>query len=62
MKREKAKTFQDLIVWQKAHNFVLSVYKVTEIFPKKESEFGQKFEIFTGGRLDSTCGYIIDLN
>ena len=36
MKREKAKTFQDLIVWQKAHQFVLSVYKVTEIFPKKE--------------------------
>jgi four helix bundle protein len=36
MKREKAKTFQDLIVWQKAHQFVLSVYKVTETFPNKE--------------------------
>ena len=36
MKREPAKTFQDLIVWQKAHAFVLSIYKVTENFPKKE--------------------------
>ena len=36
MKRKPAKTFQDLIVWQKAHQFVLSVYKSTEIFPKKE--------------------------
>jgi hypothetical protein len=36
MKREKAKTFQDLILWQKAHQFVLSVYKVTETFPNKE--------------------------
>jgi four helix bundle protein len=36
VKRQKAKTFQDLIVWQKSHQFVLSVYKVTEIFPKKE--------------------------
>ena len=36
MKREKAKRFQDLIVWQKAHQFVLSVYKVTETFPNKE--------------------------
>jgi len=36
MKRERAKTFQDLIVWQKAHQFVLSVYRSTEVFPKKE--------------------------
>jgi hypothetical protein len=28
MERKRAKTFQDLIVWQKAHQFVLSVYKV----------------------------------
>lgn len=33
---EKSKTFEDLIVWQKAHAFVLSVYKITEIFPKHE--------------------------
>jgi four helix bundle protein len=36
MKREPAKTFQDLIVWQKAHQFVLSVYRSTESFPKSE--------------------------
>ncbi len=31
-----AKTFQDLIVWQKAHQFVLSVYRTTKGFPKDE--------------------------
>jgi four helix bundle protein len=31
-----SKTFQDLIVWQKAHQFVLSVYRATEGFPKQE--------------------------
>lgn len=31
-----AKTFQDLQVWQKAHRFVLSVYKVTKEFPSFE--------------------------
>jgi four helix bundle protein len=29
-------SFQDLIVWQKAHQFVLSVYKITKLFPKEE--------------------------
>ena len=33
---EKSKTFQDLIVWQKAHAFTLMVYKCTESFPKHE--------------------------
>jgi four helix bundle protein len=33
---EKAKKFTDLIVWQKAHNFVLSVYKLTQSFPRNE--------------------------
>ncbi len=36
MGREKAKTFRDLIVWQKAHQFVISVYHATEVFPNKE--------------------------
>lgn len=31
-----AKTFADLIVWQKAHAFVLAAYKLTESFPKSE--------------------------
>lgn len=36
MKRQPAKRFQDLIVWQKAHQFVLSVYRFSESFPKDE--------------------------
>jgi four helix bundle protein len=31
-----AKTFKDLIVWQKAHLFVLGVYRLTNGFPKSE--------------------------
>lgn len=34
--REAARNFQDLIVWQKAHLFVLDVYRYTEHFPKQE--------------------------
>ncbi len=36
MKREPAKTFQDLIVWDRAHQFVLSVYRLSNNFPKNE--------------------------
>ena len=36
MERSPAKTFQDLIVWQKAHEFVLGVYRLSESFPKSE--------------------------
>lgn len=36
MERLPAKSFQDLIVWQKAHQFVLSVYRFSEKFPSKE--------------------------
>ena len=36
--REKpARTFQDLVVWRKAHQFVLAVYKLTQEFPKQET-------------------------
>ena len=31
-----AKTFRDLVVWQKAHTFVLDVYQYSEMFPKDE--------------------------
>jgi four helix bundle protein len=34
--RKPAKTFQDLIVWQKSHEFVLDVYTHTSNFPKSE--------------------------
>lgn len=33
---EKSKSFEDLIVWQKAHQFVLRVYSVSATFPKSE--------------------------
>ncbi|MDX6692723.1 MAG: hypothetical protein QOF02_326 [Blastocatellia bacterium] len=31
-----AKTFQDLAVWQRAHQFVLAVYHYSDYFPQKE--------------------------
>jgi hypothetical protein len=36
MSRPPARCFQDLIVWQKAHQFVLAVYRFSESFPQKE--------------------------
>lgn len=36
MERPPAKSFEDLIVWQKAHQFVLGVYGFSEAFPKIE--------------------------
>jgi four helix bundle protein len=35
--REKAETFRDLIVWQKAHEFVIGIYRFTVGFPKSEA-------------------------
>ncbi|MEK7832058.1 MAG: four helix bundle protein [Acidobacteriota bacterium] len=35
-KESKSKNFQDVDVWKKAHQWVLAIYKVTEIFPKHE--------------------------
>ena len=32
----KSKSFMDLIVWQKAHQFVLEIYKASQAFPKSE--------------------------
>ena len=31
-----SRKFTDLIVWQKAHQFVLKVYKLTKKYPKEE--------------------------
>jgi four helix bundle protein len=31
-----SQTFKDLIVWQKAHAFVLTIYQTSEKFPKHE--------------------------
>jgi len=33
---EKTVSFQQLLVWQKAHQFVLLVYKTTELYLQKE--------------------------
>lgn len=32
-----SKSFKDLIVWQKAHQLVLKIYKTTKSFPKEET-------------------------
>jgi hypothetical protein len=37
-----ARTFQDLLVWQRAHQFVLGVYALTAAFPKQET-YGLSF-------------------
>jgi four helix bundle protein len=34
--RLAARSFRDLVVWQKAHEFVLAVYRLTESFPDRE--------------------------
>ena len=35
--RNPAKTFEDLMVWQKAHQFVLAVYRLSRTFPRSET-------------------------
>jgi four helix bundle protein len=35
--RSPARNFRDLLVWQKAHAFVLGVYRYTESFPERET-------------------------
>ena len=30
------RSFEQLVVWQKAHQYVLSIYKITKQFPKEE--------------------------
>jgi len=37
MSRPAARTFADLLVWRKAHEFVLGVYKFAADFPKPET-------------------------
>ena len=32
-----AKTFEDLVVWQKAHQFVLAAYRLSRTFPRAET-------------------------
>lgn len=35
--RPAARSFRDLVVWQKAHQFVLGVYSLTATFPRQET-------------------------
>jgi four helix bundle protein len=34
---EKTKTFKELVLWQKAHELTLNIYKITRDFPKEET-------------------------
>jgi len=34
--RATVRSFEDLLVWQKAHQLVLAIYKATKLFPKEE--------------------------
>ena len=36
-RRPPARSFQDLLVWQKAHALVLAIYQLTAAFPKPET-------------------------
>lgn len=36
MERKPAQSFGDLVVWQEAHQMVLSIYRSTKSFPKDE--------------------------
>jgi four helix bundle protein len=36
VQRQSAKTFTDLVVWRKSHQFVLEVYRYTASFPSSE--------------------------
>jgi four helix bundle protein len=35
--RPAARSFRDLLVWRKAHEFVLAVYRYTATFPRQET-------------------------
>jgi four helix bundle protein len=36
MERQPARTFEDLVVWQKSHALVLGIYRLSTVFPKNE--------------------------
>ena len=36
-RRDAARSFEELLVWQRAHEFVLGVYRATEAFPRHET-------------------------
>ncbi|HTX17671.1 MAG TPA: four helix bundle protein [Bacteroidota bacterium] len=44
MEKTGARSFRDLIVWQKAHALVLALYELTKTFPRDE-DFGLKLQM-----------------
>ena len=42
--RPTARSFRELVVWQKAHEFVMTVYRLTESFPDRE-KFGLSHQL-----------------
>ncbi len=36
LQNARAKSFEDLVVWRKSHDFVLEIYKLTNAFPRDE--------------------------
>ncbi len=36
MEKDRSRSFEDLVVWQKAHAFTLDIYKITKYYPKEE--------------------------
>ena len=36
MEKDRSRSFEDLVVWQKAHAFTLDIYKITKCYPKEE--------------------------
>ena len=44
MERKPAKTFEDLLVWRKAHGLALAIYRGSEVFPRSET-FGLRFQL-----------------
>jgi hypothetical protein len=56
MGREPAKSFEDLIVWQRSYALVLEIYKLTKNFPKDET-YGLRSQLILAhdlGYLDQT--------
>jgi four helix bundle protein len=46
--RPRAKSFRDLLVWRKAHEFVLALYRLTSSFPRGET-FGLALQMRRAG-------------
>jgi hypothetical protein len=52
MSKPAARSFGDLLVWHKAHEFVLAACKLSAAFPKQET-YGLSSQFATGGGIDS---------